>query len=149
MSTKQKTKAENLLEEERRMDAEIQRLEAERADLESPARALRWEEVQAGAAEDLERRERRRGIVPRMITAAKVRRLELQRERHQAEMEPHQKRREEAFEKLEAARAKRWEAVEEENVARYEYGDANARVASREQRIKEANREIRALRGEG
>lgn len=142
-------KPKDLVEEEHKMDAEIQRLEAEQRELESPARIPTWEEIQAGTAEDLERRERRRGIVPRMITAAKVRRLELQRERYQAEMEPHQKRREEAFEKLEAARAKRWEAVEEENVARYEYGDANARVASREQRIKEANREIRALRGEG
>ena len=75
MTTKQKT--ENLVEEEREMDGEIERLEAERAELMSPARTLTWEEIQAG--EDPGKRERRRGILPRLIVAAKVRRLELRR----------------------------------------------------------------------
>jgi hypothetical protein len=144
-----KTKTENLIEEEKKMDGEISRLEAEQAELNSPARALTWAEIEAGAVEDLEKRERRRGIVPRLITAAKVRRLEIRRERYEAEAVPFRKRREEAHESLEAATAKRLEAVEEENLARADYGgDAHARVTSREQRIKEANREIRALRGE-
>ncbi len=144
-----KTKPEDLLEEEKKMDAEISRLEAERGELDSPARALTWDEIQAGAAEDLEKRERRRGILPTLLRAAKVRRLELRRERHRQEAEPFRKKREEAHERLQAATAKRLEAVEEENAARYDYGDANARVESRERRVKEAAREIKALRGEG
>ncbi|MDP9479060.1 MAG: hypothetical protein M3R38_25840 [Actinomycetota bacterium] len=144
-----KPKAENLIEEEKKMNVEIEKLEAEERETNSPARGLTWAEIEAGAAEDLEKRERRRGILPRLITAARVRRLEVRRERYEAEMEPFLKKREEAYERRQAATAKRLEAVEEENAARADYGDANARVMSREQRIKEANREIRALRGEG
>ncbi len=144
-----KPKAEDLVKEERKMDAEISRLEAEQREIDSPARVLTWDEIQAGASEDLEKREIRRGIIPTLITAAKIRRLELRRERHEAEMEPFLKKREEAYERLQKATAKRLEAVEEENLARADYGDAHARVTSREQRIKEAGREIRALRGEG
>ncbi len=144
-----KPKAENLIEEEKRMDAEIERLEAEQRELEDPARVLTWEEVQAGATGELEQRERRRAFLPRLIVAAQVKRLEVRRERYEAEAEPFRKKREEAYERLQAATAKRLEAVEEENAARADYGDAHARVTSREQRIKEANREIRALRGEG
>ena len=145
MTTKQKT--ENLVEEEREMDGEIERLEAERAELMSPARTLTWEEIQAG--EDPGKRERRRGILPRLIVAAKVRRLELRRERYKREAEPLRRSREEAHERLEAAKAKRLAAIEEEGEVRAVYGDAHMRIQTREQRIKETEREIRALRGEG
>ncbi len=144
-----KTKAEDLVKEERTMDGEISRLEAERGELESPARALTWEEIQAGATEDLEKREARRGVLPRMIVAAKVKRLQIRQQRYEAEMEPFLKKREEAYESLQKATAKRLEAIEEEGAARGEYSDAHVRVTSHEQRIKEADREIRALRGEG
>ena len=148
MTTKTKPDAEKLGEEEREMDAEISRLEAERTELESPVRVLTWEEIQAGAAEDLERREGRRGILPRLITAAKVRRLQIRRDRHEREAEPLRKLREDAHARLEAATAKRLEATEEENAARFDYSDANFRVESREERAREIEREIRALRGE-
>jgi hypothetical protein len=98
-----KTKAKDLQTEEREMDAEIERLENEHRDLQSPARALTWEEVQTGATEDLERREVRRGILPRLIVAAKVRRLQIRRERYEQEAEPLRKLREEAHERLQAA----------------------------------------------
>ncbi len=147
MTTKQK--APDLLEEEKKMDREITCLEAERTDLESPARIPTWEEIQSGAAEDLEKREARRGILPRLIAAAKVRRLQIRQARYEAEMEPFLKKREEAHERLQKATAKRLEAIEEENLARAHYGDAHTRVMSREQRVKEADREIRELRGEG
>lgn len=148
MSTKAKPQAKNLVEEEHKMDTEIARLEAERQELESPARIPTWEEIEAGAVEDLERRERRRGILPRLIVAAKVKRLELRRERYEREAEPLRKTREEAHERLQEAARKRLEAVEAENAARYEWTDALRRIESREQRIKETNWEIRVLRGE-
>ncbi len=143
-----KPKAEDLVKEERTMDGEISRLEAEQREFDSPARVLTWDAIQAGAA-DLEKREIRRGILPTLITAAKIRRLEISRERYEQEAEPFRKKREEAYERREAATAKRLEATEEENAARYEYSDAHVRVTSHEQRIKEADREIRTLRGEG
>ena len=149
-ATRQKGRGtEDLLKEERKMDGEIERLEAERGELEAPARALTWDEIQAGAAEDLERREQRRGILPRLIVAAKVKRLELRRERYEREIEPLQKLRAEAHAKLEAVEAKRLQAVEEEEEARCEYGDAYTRIESRERRVKALDREIRELRGEG
>ncbi len=144
-----KPKAENLIEEEKSMDAEIEKLEAEERETNSPARALTWEEVQSGATEDLTRREARRGILPRLVVAAKVKRLQLRRERYEQEAEPFRKACEEAHERLQKATAKRLEAIEEENLARADYGGAHTRVMSREQRVKEANREIRELRGEG
>ncbi len=147
MTTKQKTAADQLTREEREMDEEIQRLEAERLELEGPASVLSWDQIQAG--EDLDKRERRRGLLPRLITAARIKRLELKRQRHEAEIEPLQTRREKAHARLEKASAKRQEVIEEENAARYEYGDASSRIASREMHIRAINREIRELRGEG
>ncbi len=144
-----KTEAERLLEEERKMDAEVERLEAEQQELNSPARVLTWDEIQAGAAEDLEKRERRRGILPRLIVAAKVKRLELRRERYEGEVEPLRKLAEEASERLQAATAKRLQAVEEENAARYEFADPQTRLDNIGRRTKEIDREIRALRGGG
>ena len=146
---KQKPKAENLIEEERKMGGEIARLQAEARELDSPARALTWDEIQAGAAEDLEKRERRRGILPRLIVAAKVKRLELRRERYEREAEPLTETRDEAGERLRAATAKRLRAVEEENAARYEYTDSQTRLDAIERRTNEIDREMRALRGEG
>jgi len=144
----EQTKAKDLAREEREMDKEIERLEAEARELEAPARAFTWDEIRAGATEDLERRERRRGILPRLLTAAKVKRLEIRRERYEREGEPLHKSRDEAYEKLEAARTKRLEAIEEENAARYEYSDAFQRTQGHEKRMKAIDREIRELRGE-
>jgi chromosome segregation ATPase len=149
VTTKEKPAAERLAEEERKMDAEIERLEAEQRELASPSRALTWDEVQAGAAEDLEKRERRRAFLPRLVVAAKVKRLEIRRARLEAEAGPLRERRDEAHERLKTATAKRWEAVEEENAARYAYSNPNMRLESIERRTREIGREIRKLRGEG
>ncbi len=146
MTTKQQTAADRLAEEEREMDKEIERLEAERLELEGPASVLSWDQIQNG--EDLDKRERRRGLLPRLITAAKVKRLELRRERYEAQIKPLEERQRAAHEQLEAATAKRLEAVEEENAARFEYGDAFSRIQSREMHIRAITREIRELKGE-
>ncbi len=144
-----KTKPEDLIEEEKRMDAEIEKLEAEERETNDPARVPTWNAIQAGAVVDLEKRERRRGIIPTLITAAKVRRLEIRRERLEAELVPLREAQQEAYERMEAARTKRILAAEEENAARGPYSDATMRIEGRERRIKEADREIHALRGEG
>ncbi len=146
MTTKTKTK--DLAEEEKKMDAEISRLEAEQQELNSPGQALTWKEIEAGGAEDLERRERRRSIIPRLLAAAKIRRLEIRRERLERESEPLHKLREDAHERLEAATAKRLEAIKEEDAARYEFADALAQTQGQEKRTKAIDRELRELRGE-
>ncbi len=144
-----KTKTEDLVEEERTMDGEISRLEAEQRELDSPARVLTWDEIQAGATEDLEKREIRRGILPRLIVAAKAKRLEIRRERLERESEPLHKLREDAYERLQKATAKRLEAIEKENAARYKFADALAQTQRQEKRAEAIDRELRELRGEG
>lgn len=109
MTAKQKP-AEKFAEEERTMDIEIERLEAELAE---PARGLTWEEVRGGVSEELAERERRRLLLPRLIAAAKVKRLEVRRECLEAEAEPLRKLRDDAHERLLAAQEKRRAAVEE------------------------------------
>ncbi len=149
MTTKEKPRTDQLAQEERKMDEEIERLEAEARELEVPARALTWDEIQAGAGEDLDKQERRRGILPRLIIAAKVKRLELRRERYERETEPLRKQREEAYARLEKAKAKRLQAEDEEKMALYEYSDAFQQVQGQEKRLKAVDREIRELRGVG
>ncbi len=149
--TQQATKkqTEDLVEEERTMDGEIERLEDEQRELDSPARVLTWGEIQAGAVEDLEKREQRRGILPRLLAAAKIRRLEIRRERLERESEPLDKLREDAYEMLQKATAKRLAAIEKENAARYKFADALAQTQRQEKRAEAIDRELRELRGEG
>ena len=64
------------------MDEQIRNMEAELRQTEQP---IVWGE---GAAEELEARERRRAILPRLITAAKVKRAELRIQREQQAAEP-------------------------------------------------------------
>jgi chromosome segregation ATPase len=147
MTAKTTPDAQKLLREEREMGAAIERLEAEQRDLESPAPALTWEEIQAGAMKDLEGRERRRGILPRLIAAAKIRRLEIRRERQEAEIGPLREAREEARTRLEEAQAKRQEAQELETRAQVEHGDARMRLRYAQGFLDETERELRALKG--
>ena len=69
------------------LDARIIEMEAELAD--GHGRPLTWDEVTSATAEELAAKEQRRGVLPRLIGAAKVRRLELElrdREREAEEL---------------------------------------------------------------
>ena len=129
------------------LDGEIKRLQAEQAELEVPA-PLSWDEIQAVAAEELVSREARRGIVPRLITAAKIKRLELERRKVEREMTPFEERLTSAYEKQEKALAKLHKAQEELNHARGDWHDANLRLEKKQRRIKEISAELAELRGE-
>lgn len=149
MTTAEATTETTLDEEIAGMDREIERLEAERAELDAPARALTWDEIQAGAMEDLEARERRRGIVPRLIVAAKVKRLELHKAKWEREMEELAPVRDEAYARMEKAQAARVKAEEKEGLERAAWNRALYGVQGCEDRIKQADREIAELRGRG
>jgi hypothetical protein len=75
------------------LDSEIAAPEAEQ---ETPPRVLSWSEIDETMLGKLEAAERRRGILPRLITAAKVRRLELERAKYERAMEPLEKQQLEA-----------------------------------------------------
>ena len=148
-STKAKPGTEKLLEEEREMGAEIERLEAELAQLESPAPALNWEAIQAGGLDQLDKREMRRITLPKLIRAARVRQLELRRERHEAEIGPLSERLRRAEAKLEEARAERLEAAEREGAAHVERSDAHTALRYARQGLRQTERDLRALGVEG
>lgn len=134
------------------LDARIQAMEAEAAELEAPPREIGWDELVANSAryeQELEARERRRGILPRLITAAKIKRLELQREHWQQQIEPLKVERDEAYGRLEAAEAKLIEAQRERNLAQGAWSHARGLIQSREDRIRAINREIRELQEGG
>lgn len=149
MTTAEATTETTLDEEIAGMDREIGRLEAERAELDAPARALTWDEIQDGAMEDLEARERRRGIVPHLIVAAKVKRMELHKAKWEREMEELAPVRDEAYARMEKAQAARVKAEEKEGLERAEWNRALYGVQGCEGRIKQADREIAELRGKG
>ena len=145
MTTKAKQGAAKLLEEERGMGAEIERLEAELRELEAPAHAFTWEELQAGVLEDMDKRERRKNVIPRLIVAAKVRQLQIRRERLEAEIGPLPERQEEAYAKLEEARAKRAEAEKREGAAAGEHSDAGMSLRLAQQGLRQTERDLKAL----
>jgi hypothetical protein len=68
------------------LDEQIQTMEAEL--VEGYEKPLTWEEVTSTTAEEIARKEQRRGILPRLIHAAKVRRLELEKLRREQEAAP-------------------------------------------------------------
>jgi chromosome segregation ATPase len=134
------------------LDATIASMEAEAAHLEAPPPEIGWDELLANSAKhekELETRERRRGILPRLITAAKIKRLELQRERWEQEIEPLKLERDKAYERLEAAEARLTEAQRERNLALGAWSHARGLIQSRDDRIRAINRELRELQEGG
>jgi DNA repair exonuclease SbcCD ATPase subunit len=133
------------------LDEQISRLEVEHAELEGPGREPSWDELVENSAKyerELEARERRRSVLPRIIHAAKVRRAERQVERLEQELEPLRAERVEAYRALEEAQAAEREAKEGRNAAYGAWGVLQGRVLTKEDHIKCARRELHELRGE-
>ncbi len=131
-------------EEMQALDGEIESMERELAEEAAPP--LRWEEITSSTADELARKEQRRGILPRLITAAKIKRLELQRESYERQLEPLISERDEAHRKLEKARDKERKAKEEREAAHGLWGIKHGAVQSLEDRVKRTNRELRELK---
>jgi hypothetical protein len=122
------------------LDEQIRNMEAELQEREQP---LVWGE---GAAEELEQRERRRAILPRLITAARIRRAELRIERERKAAEPLEADQEAAYEKMQRAEARERKAHEDLMAARSEWSGIHTRLEKIGRRIKDREREIQALR---
>ena len=130
------------------MDETIRTLEAEQAQLEAFHTPLTWDEIDASMLEELEAKERRRGIVPRLLAAARIKHAELRIASYERQAEPLRAECEKAYEKVERTRARVIRAQEEEQEARAEWGAARTAVGALEQRIKSVHNEIRQLKGE-
>jgi predicted negative regulator of RcsB-dependent stress response len=101
----------------------------------------------AGVVRELEAREARRGVLPLLLRAARIKKLELQLSRQERELKPLQQRRERAYEAMEKARGEKLAAEEALGEATGVWSDANIRVQSHETRMRHLNRELNALKG--
>lgn len=136
---------EGVEEEITTLDGEIQRLEAERAELEAPAREMTWDELVANSAE-FEARQRRRGILPRIIHAGRVRRLELEKRRHEEHAASLRAELEAKYEAFQVHEAKLRQAKEERDSAHGQWTLTLSAVQSAEERARRTQRELRELR---
>jgi hypothetical protein len=137
---------ENLDEEIAALDKEIARLESEAAPPTSGE--LSWDEIDAGGLEALEQRERRRSIIPKLLTAAKIKRAELRVQRERRAAEPLEAIRAQAYKEMEDAEARHYKALEEREQARGRWSHAHGRIEKIERRIRDSEREIAELKGE-
>jgi hypothetical protein len=140
--TKERTKAskiEALEEELREVEENIESMERELAECEQP---IVWGEVDAG---ELEAKERRRAILPRLITAARIRRAELRIQHEREAAEPLQAQQEAAYNKMRRAEDRERKAHEDLMAARSEWSGVHTRLEKIARRIKDAEREIEAL----
>jgi hypothetical protein len=128
------------------LDKQIRDMEAELQ--EETSTALSWEEVTSTTAENLARKEHRRAILPRLISAARIKRAELRIQRERRAAEPLEALRAEAFKEMEDAEARYFKAIEERNLARGRWSDTHGRLEKIGRRIKDSEREIAELKGE-
>ncbi len=137
---KQKRKAETIED----LDASIQSMEAELA--EGYGTPLSWEEVTTTTAAELAAKEQRRSILPRLIAAAKAKRLELEIAGLEAKARALGAEREENYHRLEKATDKARRAEEEREAARGAWATALGTSQDLERRIRQRKRELRELR---
>jgi hypothetical protein len=79
MNVDEKTSTGNIEAELAELDGKIEGMEAEVEDAE--AFPLVWDRITSTTADELAAQEQRRSIIPRLITAARIHRLELERRR--------------------------------------------------------------------
>lgn len=142
--TKKRTRSQQVDAETQTIDENIRTMEAELRDV--GAGPLVWDEITPATAEELASKEQRRWVLPRLITAAKIKRLELERRRELERAKPLEEIRAKAHERIERATAAKLKADEELGAARFEWADAHSRLENRSRRIKEIDREIASLR---
>jgi hypothetical protein len=130
-------------EEIANMDREIERLEAElREDAQAP---LVWGEA---TADELAQKEQRRGVLPRLITAAKIKRLELRRAKLERETEALEAERAERHRVLEEAQVAEERAKERRLEAFNAWTFAHGAVITKQDHARRLKRELRELQGD-
>ena len=137
------TATRTIEEELREVEREIENMERELAEREQP---IVWGET---SAEELEAKERRRAILPRLLTAARIKRLELQQESYRRQLESLEAERDEAYQKLQKAIEMERKAKEDREAAHGAWAIKLSGAQSLEERIKRTERQLRELRGEG
>jgi chromosome segregation ATPase len=140
---KQGRKAETIED----LDASIESMETELA--EGYGRPLSWEEVTSTTAEEIARKEGRRGVLPRLIHAAKVRRLELEKLRRQEEAAPLREKLEATYQAFQEQEDELRKAKEKRDAAHAEWTLTLSALQSAEERTQRTEKELDELREGG
>jgi chromosome segregation ATPase len=139
--TKKRTREAEGVED---LNAEIEAMEAEL--VEGYGQPLTWEEVTSTTAEELARKEQRRGILPRLIHAAKVRRLELEKLRREEEAAPLREKLEATYAAFQEQEDQLRQAKEERDAAHSEWTLTLSALQSADERTRRTEKELRELR---
>jgi hypothetical protein len=129
------------------LDEQIQTMEAEL--VEGYEKPLTWEEVTSTTAEEIARKEQRRGILPRLIHAAKVRRLELEKLRREQEAAPLREKLEATYAAFQEQEDQLRRAKEKRDAAHAEWTLTLSALHSSEERTRRTEKELRELREGG
>jgi chromosome segregation ATPase len=128
------------------LDEQIQGMEAEL--VEGYGKPLTWEEVTSTTAAEIARKEQRRGILPRLIHAAKVRRLKLEKHRCEEEAAPLREKVEATYQAFQEQEDELRRAKEKRDAAHAEWTSTLSALQSAEGRIQRTERELQELREE-
>jgi hypothetical protein len=146
MSTvNEKTSTGTIEAELAELDGKIETMEAEVEEVE--ALPLVWDQITSTTADELAATEQRRSLLPRLIAAARIHRLGLERRREEERVQPLQEECARAHERLEQATAARVRADEEAGAARFLWTSPLARLENRHRHIKELDTAIADLKG--
>ena len=134
--------------EPEKLDEQIQRWERE---LEEAPREIGWDELVENSAQierELDARERRRRILPRIIQAGKVKRLELEKRRHEEHAASLREELEASYAAFQEHEERLRQAKKKRDASHGKWMLAMSAVQSAEDRAKRTERELRQLRGE-
>jgi len=126
------------------LDEQIQSVEAELE--EGYGKPLTWEEVTSTTAEEIARREQRRGVLPRLIHAAKVRRLELEKLRREQEAAPLRVKVGATYQAFQEQEEELRKAKEKRDAAHAEWALTLSALQSAEERTRRTEKELGELR---
>ena len=127
------------------LEQSIQEMEAELAD--GHGRPLTWDEVTSTTPEELARKEQRRGILPRLIRAAKVKRLELEVQSRQRVADELRAKLEPSYEAFQEKEDELRRAKEVRDEAHGEWSRTLSALQGADGRVDRVARELGELRG--
>jgi chromosome segregation ATPase len=141
-----KSKVRDLDHEIDELDRQVAQLEAEKAGLPEP---LSWDELmQAGAVQQVEQAELRRGVIPRMLRAARTKRLQLELARLERRLEPIVAEQEQAYERREELGAQIRELQEQHGREQHAWTHAGFRRDTLEREQRNVRKQLRELNGD-
>ena len=127
------------------LDERIEKMEAELAD--GQGKPLSWDEVTSTTADELAAKEQRRSILPRLITAARVKRLELIRAKEERNLPALAETLERTYGLFQEAEEILCDAQNERIATMQNWNDALRTKQRLDERIKRIDAEIAEVRG--